>query len=624
MSRRSCDSPVCAGDSAEKAATTVGWESVSLGRSIEHRLLRAKVLRMGDAFHAIAIDYDGTLTGPGDQPSEDALGAIEAARRRGLRVLLVTGRILEELRSVFPSADLWFDALVAENGAVLSVEGVTRVLAAPVEFELDEALVARGIPFRRGQVLLATEVAHEHAVTDEIRRLGLECQISRNRGELMLLPPGISKGFGVAEALGDLGVSPHSAVAIGDGENDHALLRSCEIGVAVANAVPSLRRHADVVLEKEAGSGVADFLAGPVLRGDSPVSSRRWRVELGEAGDGSRVTLPGARVNLLVTGRSKSGKSFFAGMLAEHLIGLGYSLCIIDPYGEYAALGALRGVLSIGGNEGLPLTERVGRIIEHRFGSVVVDLTTVTGGARAAYVEKLLRQLDAERRATGLPHWIFWDEAHSHEGERMALMEMLQSPLAGCCLVTFRPHELPESARTRLDYVVALPAGKPLTAGEGPDPLAALAQVYSVELDEKEANEGDAFLFSPRRRESVQRFRMSARRSPHVRHWRKYLMERLPNEKRFLFRDEAGVLRGSGANVQELHQALRTCDASVLRNHVTRGDLSRWLFDAIQDDELASDVRKLEREFAESSRDAEQLKRFREAAVRAIERRYID
>ena len=248
---------------------------------------------MDAAYRAVAIDYDGTLTGTADRPADAALTAIEAARSTGLRIILVTGRILEELRSVFPSVDRWFDAIVAENGAVLSIEGATRILAAPVEFELDEALVAHAVPFRRGQVLLAAEAVHESAVANAIRTLGLECQLTRNRSELMVLPPGISKGFGVSEALADLGLSHHSAVAIGDGENDHALLRACELGVAVANAVPSLLRHADVVLENEGGAGVAEFLASPLLRGEQIPDSKRWRVELGRDLDGDRVTLPG-------------------------------------------------------------------------------------------------------------------------------------------------------------------------------------------------------------------------------------------------------------------------------------------------------------------------------------------
>lgn len=106
---------------------------------------------MNDYFRAVAIDYDGTLA-DADRPSAGALEAIAELRSAGRRVILVTGRILEELRAVFPDVDRRFDAIVAENGAVASIERATRFLSAPVELELDEALVDRAVPFRRGRI----------------------------------------------------------------------------------------------------------------------------------------------------------------------------------------------------------------------------------------------------------------------------------------------------------------------------------------------------------------------------------------------------------------------------------------------------------------------------------------
>ena len=52
----------------------------------------------GFAFRALAVDYDGTLT-MDDVPNERAMSALREARRAGLRVILVTGRIMSELRS---------------------------------------------------------------------------------------------------------------------------------------------------------------------------------------------------------------------------------------------------------------------------------------------------------------------------------------------------------------------------------------------------------------------------------------------------------------------------------------------------------------------------------------------
>jgi hydroxymethylpyrimidine pyrophosphatase-like HAD family hydrolase len=48
-------------------------------------------------------------------------------------------------------------------------------------------------------------------------------------------------------------------VGIGDAENDHALLRLCGFGVAVANAVPLLKQQADLVTQAADGAGVAEL-----------------------------------------------------------------------------------------------------------------------------------------------------------------------------------------------------------------------------------------------------------------------------------------------------------------------------------------------------------------------------
>ena len=77
--------------------------------------------------------------------------------------------------------------------------------------------------------------------------MGLELQVIFNKGAVMVLPAGVNKATGLARALERSGLSPHNAVGIGDAENDHALLRLCGCGVAVANALPRLKEAADIV-----------------------------------------------------------------------------------------------------------------------------------------------------------------------------------------------------------------------------------------------------------------------------------------------------------------------------------------------------------------------------------------
>src|SRR5688572_17023136 len=64
----------------------------------------------------IALDYDGTIT-RGDTLEPAVREAVGLARTNGIVILLVTGRILEELQRV--AGPLHFvDGVIAENGAV--------------------------------------------------------------------------------------------------------------------------------------------------------------------------------------------------------------------------------------------------------------------------------------------------------------------------------------------------------------------------------------------------------------------------------------------------------------------------------------------------------------------------
>src|SRR6478736_4488742 len=99
---------------------------------------------------ALAVDYDCTIA-QDDIVNANTREAIAEARASGVAVLLVTGRLLEELRRV--AGDLRFvDAVVAENGAVVHVSGSnhTTRLAAAVPPPFVEELRRRSIPHQVG------------------------------------------------------------------------------------------------------------------------------------------------------------------------------------------------------------------------------------------------------------------------------------------------------------------------------------------------------------------------------------------------------------------------------------------------------------------------------------------
>jgi HAD superfamily hydrolase (TIGR01484 family) len=210
---------------------------------------------------ALACDYDGTLAYHGlvDAPT---LAAVERLRASGRRLILVSGRELEDLQATFPRADL-FDLLVLENGALLywPATGAEKPLGPKPAEKFLAALAQRGVqPVSAGRVIVATWEPHEKTVLEVIHELGLDLQIIFNKGAVMVLPTGINKATGLSAALAELDLSPRNVVGIGDAENDHAFLKLCECAVAVANALPAIKESADFVTQHDHGAGVIELI----------------------------------------------------------------------------------------------------------------------------------------------------------------------------------------------------------------------------------------------------------------------------------------------------------------------------------------------------------------------------
>jgi hydroxymethylpyrimidine pyrophosphatase-like HAD family hydrolase len=74
----------------------------------------------------IACDFDGTGAIDG-HPAPELYAALAAARAEGIVTLLVTGRVLEDVQRACEEF-LPFDAVVAENGAVVHLCGLGRTI----------------------------------------------------------------------------------------------------------------------------------------------------------------------------------------------------------------------------------------------------------------------------------------------------------------------------------------------------------------------------------------------------------------------------------------------------------------------------------------------------------------
>jgi phosphoglycolate phosphatase (TIGR01487 family) len=211
-------------------------------------------------YAALAADYDGTLAHHG-VVSAQTLDAVERLRAAGKQLVLVTGRELEELKNVFPQVGVC-DLVVAENGAVLyrPKTGRVRLMAEAPPSSFAQELRTRGVPVNVGRVIVATVEPHENAVLQTIKNMGLELEVIFNKGSVMILPTGVNKATGLRAGLARLGLSTRQVIGVGDAENDHAFLRICGCGIAVANALPTLKERADFVTQHPHGEGVTELI----------------------------------------------------------------------------------------------------------------------------------------------------------------------------------------------------------------------------------------------------------------------------------------------------------------------------------------------------------------------------
>jgi hydroxymethylpyrimidine pyrophosphatase-like HAD family hydrolase len=211
-------------------------------------------------FRVLATDYDGTLATHGSVEAATTV-ALERLKKSGRKVFLVTGRELPDLKKVYPEYAV-FDRIVAENGGLLYDPALDeeKLLCEPPAEVLIDRLRELQVPVSVGRAVIATTEPHHLPVLEAIHELGLELQLTFNKGAVMVLPSGVNKATGLGHALREIGATNDATVGVGDAENDHAFLAACGCGVAVANALPSLKSRAQVVTRATHGAGVVEII----------------------------------------------------------------------------------------------------------------------------------------------------------------------------------------------------------------------------------------------------------------------------------------------------------------------------------------------------------------------------
>jgi hypothetical protein len=540
----------------------------------------------GVRYHALAADYDGTLAHHG-LIDDLTWASLRRLRDSGRKLVMVTGRELDELLGLLQHPEM-FDRIVAENGALVynpTTKGI-KLLAPPPPREFAAELRKRGVDrVAVGRVIVAAWEPHQDTILHTIHDMALELQVIFNKGAVMVLPTGVNKATGLSAGLKEIGLSVHNVVAVGDAENDHALITTAELGAAVSNALPSLKAHADVVTSADHGPGVAQLIDRMIKNDLADVSPQRHQILLGGA-DGKEVRVPPYTTNAMVAGPSGSGKSTLTTGLLERLDDVGYQFCVLDPEGDYTSIDF---AVLLGSPNRAPLVSEVMDVLRDPTRNAVVNMLGVAVEHRPEFFAQLLPPLMELRTRTGRPHWLVVDEAH-HLLPQMwqPVKDMVLRP-HGTIYVTVHPSSVAKPVISTINTL--------LCVGEQPEKtVREFAKVTDRKLPHvpvEKLPSGHA-LYWPLESKQAQLVRILPGKTERVRHARKYVEGNLGPHS-FYFRGPDKRLNLRAHNLMLFLLLADGVDDDTWTYHLRKGEYSKWFRDSVKDPELAEAAEVVER-----------------------------
>ncbi len=265
-------------------------------------------------YELLVTDIDGTLVGEDKVVRPGVVAAIAAARARGVRVCLATGRMWAAARKYVEAVGADPPAILYNGGLVydftsgraiwsrpLALAQARRLLpvllrfreTSPLVFVQGTVFAERRTPFtdlyaRRDSLTLEyapdlasllTEPPMKFLVVGDPPDLGRLSQalaalppppvnqVFSQPDYLEILPPGIDKGVALRELARTSGVPLERVVAIGDAMNDLALIRTAGLGVAVEGSPPALLAAAKEICPRPEQEGVRVVIERLFLRG---------------------------------------------------------------------------------------------------------------------------------------------------------------------------------------------------------------------------------------------------------------------------------------------------------------------------------------------------------------------
>jgi hydroxymethylpyrimidine pyrophosphatase-like HAD family hydrolase len=272
-------------------------------------------------YRLLALDIDGTLLRSDKTISRRTRAALDAARARGVQVVLVTGRRHPAARRIVEQLGFELD-LVLHNGALVIEDGeVLRCLPLPRDLALRAVAIGRECAadpvlhcglggegrlmiegIAPSNTLLVYYLDRSHPDVTSVARLddalaedpiavmfggniepmavlrerlgaelGAQVRIDRTiypaSGVLILdvMRAGVSKAEALAFLQQRWQVTAEETLAIGDNWNDHEMLEAAGLGLVMGNADPEMLRLGLEVLPTNDEDGVAVAIEREIL-----------------------------------------------------------------------------------------------------------------------------------------------------------------------------------------------------------------------------------------------------------------------------------------------------------------------------------------------------------------------
>lgn len=265
----------------------------------------------------IALDLDGTLLNAQRGLDKENKEAVQRAREHGVRVVICTGRPINAVRHLLEELDMLSDDdyVITFNGGLVQRVSNGEVLASkmhtladveyiyeecfkvglPVNFlDLEKAYTTKdpvdnpslytdllkemsfepyqgGVLPKEHQFNKVVSCCPEILLDERLQKLPMELTerytLLKSRPILIeILPKGVDKGDGLKQLCQYLGIEASHVMAMGDEENDLAMLQFAGLGIAMGNAPDRIKAVAKDVTLSNVEHGVAHAIQKYVLK----------------------------------------------------------------------------------------------------------------------------------------------------------------------------------------------------------------------------------------------------------------------------------------------------------------------------------------------------------------------